>query len=101
MENVKGILSAKVGQKAIFNQILADLRAAGGSPGSYYLIPVVRPVEGADNASEKDRVRSGLIVARDEQLREQSVRDFISAMEQPRLHQGKWVSISSLVRDGV
>lgn len=46
MENVKGILSAKVGQKAIFNQVLADLRAAGGSPGSYYLIPVVRPVEG-------------------------------------------------------
>lgn len=46
MENVKGILSSKVGQKAIFSQVLADLRAAGGSPDSYYLIPVVRPVEG-------------------------------------------------------
>lgn len=46
MENVKGILSSKVGQKAIFDQILADLRAAGGSPSSYYLIPVVRPAEG-------------------------------------------------------
>jgi DNA (cytosine-5)-methyltransferase 1 len=45
MENVKGILSSKIGQKAIFNQILADLRAAGGSTGSYHLIPVVRPIE--------------------------------------------------------
>ena len=45
MENVKGILSSKVGQKAIFNQVLADLRAAGGSTGSYHLIPVVRPIE--------------------------------------------------------
>jgi DNA (cytosine-5)-methyltransferase 1 len=44
MENVKGILSSKVGQKAIFNQVLNDLRAAGGSVGSYYLIPVVRPI---------------------------------------------------------
>lgn len=46
MENVKGILSSKVGQKVIFNQILADLRAAGGSPNSYHLLPVVRPIEG-------------------------------------------------------
>lgn len=45
MENVKGILSSKVGQKAIFNQVLADLRAAGGSTDSYHLIPVVRPIE--------------------------------------------------------
>lgn len=49
MENVKGILSSKVGQKAIFNQVLTDLRAAGGSPDSYYLVPVVRPTE--DEAS--------------------------------------------------
>lgn len=49
MENVKGILSSKVGQKAIFNQVLADLRAAGGSPESYYLVPVVRSAE--DEAS--------------------------------------------------
>ena len=49
MENVKGILSAKIEQKAIFNQVLTDLRAAGGSPNSYYLIPVVRSAE--DEAS--------------------------------------------------
>lgn len=46
MENVKGILSSKVGQKVIFNQVLADLRTAGGSPDSYHLLPVVRPIEG-------------------------------------------------------
>lgn len=45
MENVKGILSSKVGQTAIFEQVLIDLRAAGGSPDSYCLIPVVRPAE--------------------------------------------------------
>lgn len=49
MENVKGILSSKVGEKAIFNQVLADLRAAGGWAESYDLIPVVRPIE--DEAS--------------------------------------------------
>ena len=46
MENVKGILSSKVGKKVIFNQVLADLRGAGGLPDSYRLIPVVRPIEG-------------------------------------------------------
>lgn len=46
MENVKGILSSKVGHTAIFEQVLSDLRAAGGAPASYDLIPVVRPAEG-------------------------------------------------------
>lgn len=46
MENVKGILSSKVGQNVIFNQVLSDLRAAGGLPDSYSLVPVVRPIEG-------------------------------------------------------
>jgi len=45
MENVKGILSSKVGNDAIFKQILADLEAAGGGPGSYVLLPVVRSDE--------------------------------------------------------
>lgn len=94
--------SPEVAELRVAFSVLTDLFAQGWDirvRGS--LLECMRPVEGADNASEKDRVRSGLIVARDEQLREQSVRDFISAMEQPRLHQGKWVSISSLVRDGV
>lgn len=40
MENVKGILSSKVSGDAIFNQVLADLQAAGGTPDSYALIPL-------------------------------------------------------------
>lgn len=42
MENVKGILSSKVGTDSIFDRILADLQSAGGTPRSYKLLPVVR-----------------------------------------------------------
>lgn len=45
MENVKGILSSKVGKDALFKQILTDLEAAGGTPDSYVLLPVVRSDE--------------------------------------------------------
>lgn len=45
MENVKGILSSKVGKDAIFQQIIADLEVAGGAPDSYVLLPVVRSDE--------------------------------------------------------
>lgn len=41
MENVKGMLSAKVGGVGMIEQILSDLRAAGGEPDSYQLIPLV------------------------------------------------------------
>jgi DNA (cytosine-5)-methyltransferase 1 len=37
MENVKGILSSKIGSDRIFQQITRDLRAAGGSDGGYKL----------------------------------------------------------------
>lgn len=40
MENVKGILSSKVGGDAIFKRVLADLGAAGGRPDSYTLLPL-------------------------------------------------------------
>lgn len=41
MENVKGILSSKVNGEPIFDRVLADMRAAGGAPDSYSLIPLV------------------------------------------------------------
>lgn len=41
MENVKGMLSSKVGGESIIDRILADLRSAGGSPDSYKLLPLV------------------------------------------------------------
>lgn len=41
MENVKGILSSKIGGEHIIDQVLADLRAAGGGDDSYRLVPIV------------------------------------------------------------
>ncbi len=46
MENVKGILSAKVSGESIFPHVLADLRAAGGASDSYTLIPLVAGATG-------------------------------------------------------
>ena len=42
MENVKGMLSAKVDGIRILDQVLEDLRNAGGGPDSYRLVPLVR-----------------------------------------------------------
>lgn len=41
MENVKGLLSAKVEGKGIFERIIGDLEAAGGTPDSYGLLSLV------------------------------------------------------------
>lgn len=47
MENVKGILSAKVDDDPIFSQVVADLRNAGGSPNSYTLLSLVQAPAGS------------------------------------------------------
>lgn len=44
--------------------------------------------------------RGQLLVARDQQLKQQSVRDFIASMERRRLHGSSFTSIFSLMRDG-
>lgn len=41
MENVKGILSAKVDGESMIDKIVEDLKAAGGAPDSYVLVPLV------------------------------------------------------------
>jgi len=46
MENVKGILSSKVAGVSIFDRVLEDLRAAGGTPESYTLLPLVAATRG-------------------------------------------------------
>jgi len=46
MENVKGILSSSVDGKAIFSQVLADLRAIGGETRAYELLAFVRAGDG-------------------------------------------------------
>ena len=42
MENVKGLLSSKVDGIRVLDQVLEDLRNAGGGPDSYRLVPLVR-----------------------------------------------------------
>jgi len=46
MENVKGILSARVEGESIFDRVLADLASAGGKPDSYVLVPMVAGARG-------------------------------------------------------
>lgn len=46
MENVKGMLSAKVGGKSIIDQVLEDLRTAGGGEDSYTLLSLVEDDRG-------------------------------------------------------
>jgi DNA (cytosine-5)-methyltransferase 1 len=50
MENVKGMLSAKVNGVRLIDQIVADLRAAGGAPDSYVLIPLAGDERGGSSA---------------------------------------------------
>lgn len=58
------------------------------------------PPEAGDLAQERERRRGQLSARRNEQLREQSVREFISQMETGHFHRGQRVSIFSLMRDG-
>jgi hypothetical protein len=53
-----------------------------------------------DRAAEKARIRRQELVKRDAQLRKPAVRCFLDAMETPRFHHGRFVSIFSLMRDG-
>jgi len=57
------------------------------------------PVSG-DRAAEKARVRKQELVKRNAQLRQPSVQRFLESMELQRLHNGEFVSIYSLMRDG-
>lgn len=58
------------------------------------------PPKIGDLAQERERRRGQLAARRNEQLREQAVREFISQMEIGHFHRGQRVSIFSLMRDG-
>lgn len=64
-------------------------------------VAVAPPALETDPATEKDRVRRQELLKRDEQLALPAVRRFIAEMERPREFDGKFVSIFSLMRDGV
>lgn len=64
-------------------------------------VEVKRPAEDQlDPRSEKARIRAQELVKRDEQLREGATRKFIKGMEKKTVHEGQFVSIYSLIRDG-
>lgn len=58
------------------------------------------PVVGADREVEKARVRRQEHLRRDAQLRKPSVRRFVLRMERAHLHNGRFVSVFDLMRDG-
>lgn len=61
----------------------------------------VRPPEPVtDPLAEKARIRQQELVKRNAQLRQPSVQRFLESMERQRLHNGRHVSIYSLMRDG-
>lgn len=81
--------------------VLVDLVAQGWElevrAGS---VAICRPWKKDDREAEKERIRRALVVARDEQLREESVRDFVRSMEARRVGPEGWTSIFSLFRSG-
>jgi hypothetical protein len=82
--------------------ILADLVAHGWRCRlKNQTIRVARPVESTDLAKERQRVQHQLHVERDRQLQSEAVTEFVRSMERRRLHGGRWVSIFSLMRDGI
>ncbi|WP_028920421.1 DNA cytosine methyltransferase [Pseudoxanthomonas suwonensis] len=59
MENVKGILSSKVGGSLIFPQILRDLSQPGGHGGPRYrILPLVTPDPGTEDDSSRFILRA-------------------------------------------
>lgn len=65
MENVKGILSSSVDGKAIFSQVLADLRAIGGETRAYELLAFVRAGDGSVRLVPTLEPRDFIICAED------------------------------------
>lgn len=59
MENVKGILSSKIGGSLIFPQIIRDLSQPGGHGGPrYQVLPLVTPDPGAEDDSSRFILRA-------------------------------------------
>ena len=59
MENVKGILSSRVGGSLVFPQILRDLQEPGGPHGPRYrIIPLLAPAPGAEHDSSRFILRA-------------------------------------------
>lgn len=84
--------------------VIADLVRQGctlslGPRGPHFRID--QPLrDDEDPSATKARIRHQELLRREEQLSRQPVRDFIRSLERRRLHNGSFVSVLSLVRDG-
>jgi hypothetical protein len=65
-------------------------------------VKIASPTSKSDDLKElKESIRQGHLLARDGQLRQESVRDFVQGMERRRLTDKGWHSIFSVMRDGI
>jgi hypothetical protein len=82
--------------------VLADLVMQGWvlRVTKKHSLEVAVPPRGVDASTEKARVRAQELLKRDEQLMTPSVRRFVQSMEAPREHNGAFISVFSLMRDG-
>ncbi|MFQ5473657.1 MAG: Druantia anti-phage system protein DruA, partial [Dehalococcoidia bacterium] len=82
--------------------VLSDLCSQGWLIRTRKQVVQVRPPDEMtdDRAAEKGRIRQQELVKRDAQLRKPAARKFIQTMERTRLHEGRFVSVFSLMRDG-
>lgn len=86
---------------AFYVNVLCDLRAQGWTLRcTRRQVLALPPTNGRDAVDEKARVRAAHIIDRDAQLRQPAVHTFITEMERPRLYNGAWHSIFSVMRDG-
>lgn len=87
------------GRAALF--VLRDLRAQGWQLSwARTKVEAAPPDTAVGVEAARLRVQSQERLKRDEQLRRPSVRRFIERMEAPTEHQGRFVSIANLMRDG-
>src|SRR5258708_27198689 len=82
--------------------VVLDLAAHGWSIefANHEIWLQARPPSTESSAATKEKIRARHLLERDAQLREDSVREFISAMERRRLTPKGWHSIYSVMRDG-
>lgn len=81
--------------------VLTDLAVQGWAIQVRNLrVSVKAPDPVTDPVAEKARIRQQELVKRNAQLRQPSVDRFLESMERRRLHDGKYASIYSLMRDG-
>ena len=85
---------------AAAGSVLCDLANQGWTVSVDDDVRVAPALTVADVAGERERIRRQELVKRDEQLSVPSVRRFVTSMERSREHQGEFVSIFSLMRDG-